>query len=74
MKLVQLIEMFLKKIYSKIRLGKNQCDAVPVQNDLKQEDVYQHCFLLFFRICHEEGPRKSGRTKTECNTSAPGLC
>jgi hypothetical protein len=31
-------------------------------------------FQLSFRICQKEGPRKSGRTGIEWNTSAPGLC
>jgi len=31
-------------------------------------------FQLCFRICHQEGPRKSGRTGTEWNTPALGLC
>jgi len=30
-------------------------------------------FQLCFRIYHQECPRKSGRTGTEWNTSAPGL-
>jgi len=25
-------------------------------------------------ICHYEGPKESGGTETECNTSVTGLC
>jgi hypothetical protein len=31
-------------------------------------------FKLWFRICHQEGPRKSGRIWIEWNTSSRDLC
>jgi hypothetical protein len=47
-------------------------DALPIQNGLKQGDVFiTTAFHLCFRICHQEGPRKQGRTGIEWNTSAP---
>jgi hypothetical protein len=48
MKLVRLITMRLNKTYSKVRIGKNLSDTYPIQNYLKQGDVFQICF----RICH----------------------
>jgi hypothetical protein len=39
----------------------------------------RRCFItislqLCFIICHQTGPRKSGRTENEWNTLAPGQC
>jgi hypothetical protein len=60
-KLVRIIKMYLNKTYSKVPIGKNLSDAFAIQNDVKQGDnLYDH-FQLCFRICNQEGPRKSGR-------------
>jgi hypothetical protein len=44
MKLVRLIKMCLNEKYSKARMGKHLSDSFPIQNGLKQGDVYHHCF------------------------------
>jgi hypothetical protein len=36
-KLVRLIKMYLNKSYSKVCIGKNLSDALPIQNGLKQQ-------------------------------------
>jgi hypothetical protein len=48
MKLVRLIMMCLNETYSKLRIGKHLSESFPVQNGLKQGDVFKLCF----RICH----------------------
>jgi hypothetical protein len=75
LKLVRLIKMHINETYSKIHIGKNLSDAFPIQNGLTQWDALSPtiAFQLCFRICHLEGLRKTGRTGTEWNTSAPGL-
>jgi hypothetical protein len=52
--LVRLIKMCLNETYSKICTGKYLSGAFPIQNGLKQEMLYHHCF----RICHQESPGK----------------
>jgi hypothetical protein len=39
MKLVRLIEIYLKETYSKLCIGKNLCYAFPIQDDLKLDDL-----------------------------------
>jgi len=47
-------------------------DALPTQSVLKTRRSFNSIsFQLCFRICHQKGPRKWGRTGTEWNTSAP---
>jgi hypothetical protein len=43
-KLVRLIKMCLNETYSKVRTGKYLSDMFPIQNGLKQGDVYHHCY------------------------------
>jgi len=74
MKLVRLIKMCLNETYSKVCIGKNLSDAFPIQNGLKQGDIYHHYFQLCFTTSHQEGPRKPGTTEIEWNTSAPDQC
>jgi hypothetical protein len=63
-KLIRLIKMCLNETYSKACIGKYLSDAFLVQNALKNEMLYHHCF----RICHEEGPGKPARIAIEWNT------
>jgi hypothetical protein len=44
MKLVRLIKMCLNKTYSKVRISRYLSDMFPIQNDLKKEMIYRHCF------------------------------
>jgi hypothetical protein len=44
MKLVRLIEMRLNDTYSEVSVGKNLSDAFPIQNGVKEEILYDHCF------------------------------
>jgi hypothetical protein len=67
MKLVEIIKMFLSETCAKVHVGKNLLDAFPVQNGLEQGDAFHLCF----RICYQEGARKSGRIGIEWNTSTP---
>jgi hypothetical protein len=67
-KLVGLIKMCLNETYSRVRIGRNLSDKFTVQNGLKQELAFELCF----GICHQEGPRGTG--KIEWDTSASGLC
>jgi hypothetical protein len=39
MKLVSLMEICLKETYSKVPIGKNFSDSIPIQNGLKQGDA-----------------------------------
>jgi hypothetical protein len=36
--------MCLNEVGSEVRIGKNLSGSFPPQNDLKQGDVYRHCF------------------------------
>jgi hypothetical protein len=47
MKLVRLIKMCLNETHNKIRIGKHLSDSFPIQNGLKQEMLYHHCFSTF---------------------------
>jgi hypothetical protein len=38
-KIVRLIKMCLNEMYSKVQIGKNLSDNIPVQNCLKQRDT-----------------------------------
>jgi hypothetical protein len=46
MKLVRLIKMCLNETYSKVRIGKHLSDSFPIENGLKQGDLYHHCFWI----------------------------
>jgi len=70
-----LIKMHLNETYSEANIGKNMSDYFPIQNGLKTRECFiTIAFWLCLRICHQEGPRKSGRFGIEWNTSACGLC
>jgi hypothetical protein len=58
--------MCLNETYSGVRIGKNLSDKFTIQNGLNQEDAFELCF----GICHQEGPRETGRTDMEWDTSA----
>jgi hypothetical protein len=45
-KLVRLIKMCLNETYSKVHIDKLLSDKFPIQNGLKQGDVYRHCFSI----------------------------
>jgi hypothetical protein len=45
-KLIRLIKTCLNETYSKIRLGEKLFDAFPIQNGLKKEMLYCHCFSI----------------------------
>jgi len=62
MKLVMLIKMCLNETYSKVYIGKNLSDAFHIQNGLKGKDALSQLLL------------PTGRTGSEWNSSAPGLC
>jgi hypothetical protein len=60
MKLVRLIKMCLNETYSKVCIGKLLSDDFSIQNGLKQGHALSPLlFQLCFRICHNEGPRKT---------------
>jgi hypothetical protein len=42
MKVVRLIKMYFKEMYSKVRVGEHLSDNFPVQNGLKMEMLYRH--------------------------------
>jgi hypothetical protein len=44
MKLVKLIKLRLNENYSKVHIGKHLSESFPIQNSLKQEIHYHHCF------------------------------
>jgi hypothetical protein len=54
MKLVNVIKVCLNETYNKVRIVKYLSDNFPVQNGLKYEILYFHCFSNFLRICHQE--------------------
>jgi hypothetical protein len=56
-------KMCLNDTYSNIRIGKILFDVM----------LYRLFSQLWFRICHREGQRKSGRTGSQWNTSASVL-
>jgi hypothetical protein len=55
MKLVILIKMCLNKTYSKVHIGKNLSDTLPIQNGLKQGDML---LKLLFNFALELAVRK----------------
>jgi hypothetical protein len=67
MKIIRLIKMYLNEIYSKVR-------SISYSEWSETRCFIATAFQLRFRICHQEGPRKSVRFGTEENTSATGLC
>jgi hypothetical protein len=68
-KQVGLIKMCLNETYCRVHIGKNLSDKFTVQNGLKQGDALSPLPLNFVL-----GPREIGRTETEWDTSASGLC
>jgi hypothetical protein len=42
MKLVRVIKVCLNDTYSKVRIGKNQSEAFPIQNGRKQRDALEY--------------------------------
>jgi hypothetical protein len=64
-----------RETYSRVRIGKNLSDKFTVQNGLKQGDALSPLLLNFaFGIDYQRGQRETGRTETEWDTSASGLC
>jgi hypothetical protein len=49
MKLVKLIKMWLNEAYNKVGVGKNLCDAHPIQNVQEQRDALS--LFAPFKIC-----------------------
>jgi len=47
MKLVRLIKMCLTETYSRVRVGKNLSDMLPVRNGLKQGDALSPLLFNF---------------------------
>jgi hypothetical protein len=47
MKLLRLIKMCLKRMYSKVHIGKHLSDSFPIQNGLKQGDALSPLFFNF---------------------------
>ena len=47
MKLVMLIKMYLIETYSRVRVGKNLSDMIPIRNGLKQGDALSPLFFNF---------------------------
>jgi len=45
MKLVRLIKMCLNETYSRVQVGKNLSDMLPIMNGLKQDDAVSLLFL-----------------------------
>jgi len=56
-KVIRLIKFCLNDTYSKVRVGKKLFDAFPIHNGLEEGDALSP-FLLNFRMCHQESPRK----------------
>jgi len=46
MNLVWLIKMYLNETYSKVHKRKNLFHEIHIQNGLKQEMLYRHCFSI----------------------------
>jgi hypothetical protein len=49
---VTLIKMCVNETYSKDLMGRHLSNNFPIQNGLKKEMFYCHCFSTSFRICH----------------------
>jgi hypothetical protein len=74
-KLVGLIKMCLNETCRRVWIGTNLSDKFPIQNDLKEEDTLpKFIFNFALEYAIRKDPRKSGRTQTEWNLSAFGLC
>jgi hypothetical protein len=59
----------------KVSISKNLSDVLPIQNGLKiGHSFIATAFSFYFRIFHEEYPRKLEMTGTECSMSDPGIC
>ena len=50
MKLVRLIKMCLTETYSRVRVGKNFSDIIPIRNDFKQGDVLSPLFFNLLKV------------------------
>ena len=46
-KLIRLIKMCLTETYSRVRVGKNLCDMLPIRNGLKQGDALSPLLFNF---------------------------
>jgi hypothetical protein len=44
MKVVKLIKICLNETYNKVCIGEHLSDCFPIQNGLKKETLYHHCF------------------------------
>jgi hypothetical protein len=74
-KLVWLIKMCLNETFSTVRIGKNLTCLAYCSEWLETRRCFiAIAFQLCFGICHHEGPRETGRTETEWDTSVSGLC
>jgi hypothetical protein len=60
-KLVGLIKICLNETYSTVRIGKNLSDKFTVQNGLKKEMLYYHCFSTLLWNMPSGGPRGTRR-------------
>jgi hypothetical protein len=47
MKLIRLMKMCLKEMYSEVRIGKHLSNSFPIQNGLKQGDALSPLFFNF---------------------------
>jgi hypothetical protein len=73
-KLVGLIKMCLNEMYITVCTGRNLSEKFLIHNGLKKGYAISPAFQLYFGICHQKGPRGTGRTESEWDTSASGLC
>jgi hypothetical protein len=63
-KLVGLIKMFLNETYSTVHIGKNLSERFSYSELIETRRCFiTIVFQLGFGLCHQEGPRKPGRTK-----------
>jgi hypothetical protein len=63
MELVKLIKMCSSQTYNEVRIGRNNSNAFPIQNGLKQM-LYRHCFST---LLYNMPPEKSKETKRDFN-------
>jgi hypothetical protein len=70
MKKASLIKMCLNKTYSKAHIGKHLSYKFSIQNGLKQEILYHHCFSTLLLNIPLEGPEKPGGTDIIWGTSS----